>query len=431
MKTWKSIFKSKQVRKECLYSFLILMGIRLLATIPTPGTNPDYFKTLIHDNSALTFIDAMTGNGLSGMSIMALSITPYITASIMVQLAGVIYPHIHEMEKGMEDERKRIHIITLVLGGFVALMESSMIAISFGKKGLLVSAKWYWILLVMLIWTAGSVVASLAGELIRKKYDFNGSSLILLFNILASYPSDALSVYQTMISEKQIAYKVISSILIVLFVIALFAYTVCLQAAERRIPITHSQKIKGASMKSTLPLKACPGTVVPIIFASSILTFPSMIAAFIGKENLTALKFLNTSYWFQKEDFYYSIGAIFYIAMIIGFSFYYAEIIFNPTEVAMDLKKKGANVYSIRPGKETAAYLHKKSNEVVLIGAVGLCVIAMVPAVLSGIWHLSGIAFLGTSIVITVGVSLEFRTQCIAKSQNGKYSSMLEKGGIF
>lgn len=186
MKTWKSIFKSKQVRKECLYSFLILMGIRLLATIPTPGTNPDYFKTLIHDNSALTFIDAMTGNGLSGMSIMALSITPYITASIMVQLAGVIYPHIHEMEKGMEDERKRIHIITLVLGGFVALMESSMIAISFGKKGLLVSAKWYWILLVMLIWTAGSVVASLAGELIRKKYDFNGSSLILLFNILAS-----------------------------------------------------------------------------------------------------------------------------------------------------------------------------------------------------------------------------------------------------
>lgn len=331
MKTWKSIFKSKQVRKECLYSFLILMGIRLLATIPTPGTNPDYFKTLIHDNSALTFIDAMTGNGLSGMSIMALSITPYITASIMVQLAGVIYPHIHEMEKGMEDERKRIHIITLVLGGFVALMESSMIAISFGKKGLLVSAKWYWILLVMLIWTAGSVVASLAGELIRKKYDFNGSSLILLFNILASYPSDALSVYQTMISEKQIAYKVISSILIVLFVIALFAYTVCLQAAERRIPITHSQKIKGASMKSTLPLKACPGTVVPIIFASSILTFPSMIAAFIGKENLTALKFLNTSYWFQKENFYYSIGAIFYIAMIIGFSFYYAEIIFNPT----------------------------------------------------------------------------------------------------
>lgn len=117
----------------------------------------------------------------------------------------------------MEDERKRIHIITLVLGGFVALMESSMIAFSFGKKGLLVSAKWYWILLVMLIWTAGSVVASLAGELIRKKYDFNGSSLILLFNILASYPSDALSVYQTMISEKQIAYKVISSILIVLF----------------------------------------------------------------------------------------------------------------------------------------------------------------------------------------------------------------------
>lgn len=286
MKTWKSIFKSKQVRKECLYSFMILMGIRLLATIPTPGTNPDYFKTLIHNNSALTFIDAMTGNGLSGMSIMALSITPYITASIMVQLAGVIYPRIHEMEKGMEDERKRIHIITLVLGGFVALMESSMIAFSFGKKGLLVSAKWYWILLVMLIWTAGSVVASLAGELIRKKYDFNGSSLILLFNILASYPSDALSVYQTMISGKQMVHKVISSILIVLFVIALFAYTVCLQAAERRIPITHSQKIKGTSMKSTLPLKACPGTVVPSVrnWTNQVITAPINPILGAGKE---------------------------------------------------------------------------------------------------------------------------------------------------
>lgn len=178
-------------------------------------------------------------------------------------------------------------------------------------------------------------------------------------------------------------------------------------------------------MQSSIPLKLCPGTVVPIIFASSILTFPGMIGAFLNKSGEKWLSFFNTNAWFDPQNLQYTIGALLYIALIIAFSFYYASIIFNPIEVSADLKKRGASVMKIRPGKETSDYLRKKSNETVGIGSIALCLIAFVPILVSAIWSINGIAFLGTSIIITVGVALELRAQVTAKIQGTRKQTYL------
>ena len=382
METWKNIWRNKAVKKELYHVCFLLLIVRILSAIPVPGINASYFKEMIQQNSSLAFLNTMTGNSLSSMTFMALSITPFITASIMIQLLGVVFPKIHEMERGMEDERKLVKKATILLGGVIALLESFAIATSFGKRGLLIEYRWYWIALTTVIWTAGALIASLIGEQIQRKYHYNGSSLILLTNILVAYPTDMLTVMDVVVNKDKIARSIVTGILLVAFILLLFGFTVFVHETERRVPVYHSQKIQGSMMQSSIPLKLCPGTVVPIIFASSILT-------------------------------------------LIAFSFYYASIIFNPIEVAADLKKRGASVMKIRPGKETSDYLRKKSNETVGIGSVALCLIAFVPILVSAIWSISGIAFLGTSIIITVGVALELRAQVTAKIQGTRKQTYL------
>lgn len=422
---WKLIWKDKKVKSELGHICLWLLLVRVLSAIPVPGINADYLKTMIQQNTSLSFLNTMTGNSLSSMTFMALSITPFITASIMIQLLGVVFPKIHEMERGMEDERKLLRRCTVILGGMIAMLESLAISVSFGKRGLLMEYKWYWIVLTTVLWTAGSVIASLIGERIQKTYKYNGSSLILLTNILVAYPTDILTVGTVLIDKEKVARSVVICCLMVVFVVLLFTFTVFIHETERRIPVFHSQKVQGSNMQSSLPLKLCPGTVVPIIFASSILTLPGTIAAFTNHSGAKWLQFFSTNAWFEPQHWYYSIGAVGYILLIVAFSFYYASIIFNPQEVASDLKKRGASIKMVRPGKDTAAYLLKRSHETVGIGAAALCVIAFVPILVSAVWNISGIAFLGTSIIITVGVSLELRAQIKANLQGGRKHSYL------
>lgn len=425
METWKNIWRNKTVKKELYHVCFLLLIVRILSAIPVPGINASYFKEMIQQNSSLDFLNTMTGNSLSSMTFMALSITPFITASIMIQLLGVVFPKIHEMERGMEDERKLIKRATILLGGVIALLESFTIATSFGKRGLLIEYRWYWVVLTTVIWTAGALIASLVGEQIQRKYHYNGSSLILLTNILVAYPTDMLTVMDIAADKDKIARSTVTGIFLAVFILLLFGFTVFVHETERRIPVYHSQKIQGSSMQSSIPLKLCPGTVVPIIFASSILTFPGMIGAFLNKSGMKWLSFFNTNAWFDPQNLQYTIGALLYIALIIAFSFYYASIIFNPIEVSADLKKRGASVMKIRPGKETSDYLRKKSNETVGIGSIALCLIAFVPILVSAIWSINGIAFLGTSIIITVGVALELRAQVTAKIQGTRKQTYL------
>ena len=222
--------------------------------------------------------------------------------------------------------------------------------------------------------------------------------------------------------------------ILIAVITALLIFTYVLQDSEKEIQVNYTGK--GSSFHpgkttSSIPIKLCPGGVVPIIFASTLLTLPVLIAtAFGGKEN-TFLKIMDSSFWFDYKHPQYTLGYLIYTLMIFGFSYYYTNITVNPTEIANRIKKAGGNISGIRPGKSTADYIRSRMKYTIAIGAVALIIIATVPALLTGIWHVNGISFLGTSIIITVGVILDTKKQIQTEALQTNYTEKIKKGGLF
>lgn len=402
----KTAFKDKELRKKILLTLFILLVIEALAGIPTPGVNTSYFKQIMGDTNSV--FNLISGNGLGNLSITMLSITPYITASIIIQLMAYVIPALNEMQKDGETGMEKIKKITIVLGVALALMESLGFAVGFGRQGLLISYKWYWVLCVTAIWTIMALMLMLAGEFIDKKGFGNGISLILLCNIISSYPSDFITLFNKFIKGQTVGNTVLHGTAIIVFLVAIFAFTVFVQETEKRIPMQYSNKSRGyvKAENSMFPIKLCPGSVVPIIFALSVMSVPPMIAQFMNK-NTWFTSMLSSNNWFNADKPSYSIGALIYVVLIFGFSYFYVDMILNPLEIANNLKKSGGTIPGIRPGKPTADYLDKQIKITTMIGAGALSLIALVPCVLTGVFGLSKLAFAGTSIIITVGVILE------------------------
>lgn len=346
MKTLKLIWKNKDLRNKLLIVIAILFGIRILSGIPTPGVNRNYFKLLLAQNSTLNFFNAISGNGLSNLSIMALSITPYITASIIIQLLGVIFPQVKELQQCKTKADKRKYEWILVFSGAgLACLESLTMAIGFGRKGLLTKYKWYYVLLITVIWTIMTTLTSIIGKIISVKLVGNGISLILVSNILSSYPSDSANIYEVLMKGKKTYIAGLHLFFLLILITALFIFTVWLQDTEKKIPVTYSGKLQGKSTfkgvsTNTIPIKLCPGGVVPIIFASSLISFPILIAQIAGAKQNAVLKLLNSGYWFNTSKPWYTFGALIYLVLIFAFSYFYTEITMNPEEIANNIKKK-------------------------------------------------------------------------------------------
>ncbi len=406
MKTYKKkIWTQKQ---KILFTVFLLLGVQFLSGVPTPGVNPEYFKGALAGNAAISFFNLLTGNGLQNISLSMLSVTPYITASIVVQLLTVVFPQLSELQKSGETGQKTVHKITLISGAVLALVEALGFSLGFGRQGLLVSYTVPWVLLSTTLWTLGSLLCIGAGELIEKKGFGNGISLILLCNIVSAYPSDIYTLYQRFMAKKELPVAMGIGAVIFIFVVLLFAFSIFIQKIERKISVTYSNKMQGkvSVSRSVFPIKLCPGTVVPIIFASSIMSMPSLVAMMFGK-TFWITEMLNSSNWFKASNPSYSIGVPIYIVLIIGFSFFYTNMILNPVEIANNFKKTGATIPGIRPGQPTVDYLQKQINGTVGVGSIACCMIALLPCVLSGAFGLSRLSFAGTSILITAGVILE------------------------
>ena len=406
MKTLKLIWKNKDLRNKLLIVIAILFGIRILSGIPTPGVNRNYFKLLLAQNSTLNFFNAISGNGLSNLSIMALSITPYITASIIIQLLGVIFPQVKELQQCKTKADKRKYEWILVFSGAgLACLESLTMAIGFGRKGLLTKYKWYYVLLITVIWTIMTTLTSIIGKIISVKLVGNGISLILVSNILSSYPSDSANIYEVLMKGKKTYIAGLHLFFLLILITALFIFTVWLQDTEKKIPVTYSGKLQGKSTfkgvsTNTIPIKLCPGGVVPIIFASSLISFPILIAQIAGAKQNAVLKLLNSGYWFNTSKPWYTFGALIYLVLIFAFSYFYTEITMNPEEIANNIKKSGGNIAGIRAGSSTAEYLRKQMKYLIAIGSFCLCIIAIIPFIVSGLTGLSRLSFFGTSIII-------------------------------
>ncbi len=263
--------------------------------------------------------------------------------------------------------------------------------------------------------TTGSALLMWIGEQITEKGVGNGISIVLLFNILSSVPDDMKTLYYRFIFGQTVTKMIFSVVVIALIILAMVVFVIVLNDAERRIPVQYSKKMVGRKMvggqASNIPLKINTAGVMPVIFASSIMSFPVVISQFftidpnsIGSKILMVL---NSGSWCRPEYPIYSIGLVIYIALLIMFAYFYTSITFNPLEVANNMKKQGGFIPGIRPGKPTSDYLNKILNYIVFIGACGLIVIAIVPILASGLLNVSRISFSGTSLIIIVGVVLE------------------------
>ena len=430
MGTIKALYRDKHFFNGLIITILILFGLRIFYSIPTPGVNVEYFKSIITANAALGFMDILSGNGLSNISVMMLNITPYISASIIIQLLGNVFKRIHDMQHGMRDEQKKLENATIILGIVLAALEGTAIAIGYGQKGLFIDFKWYWIVIAVLTWCAGTAIASLLGKWIQDKYKLNGISLILVCNILAGYLADGTTLYKRFMEGKEIWKQIIYAIVILACILILFAFTYYVNSCEKPIKVQYASKsnFNGNTQMSEFPIKLCPGSVVPIIFASSLMSTPVLIASAFSKENALWARILSSSAWFNPEDWLPTVGVIIYILLIFGFSFFYADITLDAKEIAENFKKSGGVIPGIRPGKPTEQYLKKHIKSTVAIGAIALILIALVPIVISGLFGLSRIAFLGTSVIIVVGVVVEIKNLIQAHAQQGNYILTTGKG---
>lgn len=412
-------FKVKEVRERLLYTFMMLIVIRIGSCLPIPGVDASFLKEFFTNlqNSGMGFVNAITGGSFSNMSLFALSITPYITSSIIMQLMTIAIPKLEEMQKEGEDGRKRIAEYTRYLTVALALFQSSAMAIGFGKQGLLYEdAQNVWgYMTVIAAMTAGSALLMWIGERITEKGVGNGISIVLLINIVSSLPQDVLMLYERFMAGKSVAVATVAAIIVLAVVVATVVFVLVLNGAERRIPVQYSKKMQGRRMiggqSSHIPLKVNTAGVIPVIFASSIMSMPVMIAQFFNVDYSTfggkILMALSSANWFRPEMPVYSVGLLIYIVLVVLFAYFYTSITFNPLEVANNMKKSGGFIPGVRPGKPTSDFLNNILNYIVFIGATGLVIVCIVPIIASGLFNVGSLSFGGTSLIIIAGVILE------------------------
>lgn len=432
-----SAFKNKQLRKKLLFTTLILIVVRFGSQLPIPEIDSAqisaYLKSTLGDSFSL--LNSFTGGSFMQMSVFALSVTPYITSSIIMQLMTIVIPALEEMQKDGEDGRKRMAKITRYVTVVLAIIEGAGLAIGFANQGALGTDYTTFTIVTMIIaLTVGAVLVMWLGERITESGIGNGISIILLVNIVSGMPGDFTSLYNQFMKGKQIGPALIAGCVIVGVVLAVVVFVIVLSDAERHIPVQYSKKMQGRKLvggqQSKIPLKVNTAGVIPIIFASSIMQFPIMLQnvlkyennGFIGK----ALTSLNSSTWFDASHPKRSIGLLIYIVLVVLFAYFYTSITFNPLEISNNMKKQGGFIPGIRPGKPTVDYLNKILKYIIFIGAAGLTIVAVVPFFFNGVFGAS-VSFGGTSIIIVVGVILETIKQIQSQLLVQNYSGFLSE----
>ena len=415
--TLKNAFKIKEIRNRILFTFAMLVVIRLGSQLPVPGVDRTYFASWFASQTgdAFSFFDAFTGGSFLNMSVFALNITPYITSSIIIQLLTIAIPKLEEMQKDGEDGRKKIVAITRYVTIALALVEATAMAIGFGRQGLLETYDAINVITVISALVAGSAFLMWIGERITENGVGNGISIVLVINIVSRLPQDLSSLYTQFIKNAStIAMGVVGACIIIAVIVGMVVLVVILNDGIRKIPVQYAKKVQGRKMvggqTTNIPLKINTAGVIPIIFASSIMQFPVIIATMVNYNGAGVwaqiLKGMSSSHWCKPSEPIYSVGLLVYVLLVIFFAYFYTSITFNPLEIANNMKKQGGFIPGIRPGKPTSDYLTKILNYIIFIGACGLVIVAILPYFFNGVFGAS-VSFGGTSLIIIVSVILE------------------------
>ncbi len=427
---FRNAWKIADLRKKILYTLFILVLFRIGSAFTVPFLDPSMISDMINSSgSLLGFIDVLTGGAFSQATVFALSISPYITSSIVIQLLTIAIPALERLSKEGEEGRKKINTITRYttialaliqsVAYYMILANSNAVTYTKGPEGFLAGAT------IILTFTAGSMVVVWLGERIDAKGIGNGISMILFAGIVSRGPSAVINMYTYFLLgiNGDTKYLVFVPLIIIIF-LALITLIVLMTNAERRIPVQYAKKVVGRKMyggqSSHIPVKVTMSGVMPIIFASSIISIPGTIGGFL---NLKAGTFWHGFFKLFEYDSW--VYAVLYFILIIAFNYFYVAIQYNPIEMANNLQKNNGTIPGIRPGRATAQFISKVIAKITLIGALFLALIAILPI---GMGAISGmnIALGGTSIIIVVGVALDTTRELESQMMMRHYKGFLE-----
>ena len=417
-----------ELRKKILYTLFILLIFRFGSCIPVPFINTDllaaYFETAAVSGSMLGYLNMFTGGGLSSATIFAMSITPYINASIILQLLTVAIPALERMVKdGGEEGRKKIASWTRYLAVILGLLQGFSYYALLRSNGFLSNNSALAAAAIILTFTAGTALIMWLGEHITQNGIGNGISIILFAGIISRGPSLFSTFYNLFRGGVS---GIVSAVLMIIIGLAIVVFIVFMSNAERRIPVQYAKRVVGRKMyggQSThLPIKVNAAGVMPVIFASSILSLPQTIAMFWQPaEDSLGYHILNL---FSQTSVFY---IVLYGLLILAFAYFYASIQFNPIEIANNLKKNGGFIPGFRPGKPTSDFITKALGKVTFVGAIFLCIVAVLPLIVGAISPtLSNVALGGTSVIIVVGVALDTVKQLEAQMLMRHHKGFLE-----
>lgn len=394
----RNAWKIPDLRKRLQFTLLMLVIFRIGAFVPVPGMNPEAVKQLIEKGALLGFFDIIAGGAFKQFSVFAMSITPYINASIIVQLLTIIIPKWEELAKEGEAGRKELAKYTRY--GTVILGLIQAVGLAIGFRSALVYKGFFGSLIVVISLTAGTAFLMWVGEQITDKGIGNGISLLIFAGIVSRLPSGIYQVFQYVRVGTTNIFMVL---IFAVFAIAVIVGVVAVQQAERRVPVQYAKRVVGrrvyGGQSTHIPMKLNAAGVIPVIFAMSILLTPSTIAGFFPNSRV-AVSIANA---IKPGGWVY---ATLYAALIVFFTYFYTAVTFNPADIAENMKKYGGFIPGMRPGKPTAEYLDKIMSRITLIGALFLAAIAILPYIITGVTALN-IYFGGTALLIVVGVALE------------------------
>lgn len=414
LSTLKSAWKAEDTRKKIIFTLLMFVVFRIGAHIPVPGIDRAAIAALTEQAKLLGFFDMVSGGAFRNFSIFAMSITPYINASIIIQLLTVIVPKLEQLAK---DDRKKIVEYTRYLTVILAFIQA--IGVSLGLQSALTNTSAGSIALIALTLTAGTACLMWIGESITEKGIGNGISLIIFAGIVSGIPSGCVYLYQ-FIAEGGMNFLVVLLFLIIAL-ISIVA-VVAIQEGQRRIPVQYAKRVVGRKVyggQSThIPVKVNSAGVIPVIFAMSILMFPGTVASFFPS-NSFAIWVTNV---FSYDRLFYNV---IYALLIIFFTYFYSAITFNPIDVAENIKKNGGFIPGLRPGRPTAEYISKVMGRITLFGAIFLAIIAVLPTLLMAMTNLQ-IYFGGTALLIVVGVALDTMKQLEASLLMRSYEGFMK-----
>ena len=440
--TIKNAFKIPDLRRRIFFTLLMLIVFRFGAHIPVPFLSPDAMQQFLAGGGADLFslFDVFTGGAFSNATVMAMGVSPYINASIIIQLLTVAIPALERLAKEGVEGRKKINKITRYLGIILAFVQGAGLYVTLHNMGVesgttvIVNESWLTFFIITLTFTAGTAFIVWLGELITEKGLGNGVSLIIFAGIVSRIPTAAVSIYRQYLSSDVSIKDVIIVAAIIVVAVAAIVFVVLFNTAERRIPVQYAKRVVGRKMyggqSTNIPIKVVMGGVMPIIFASSIMAFPATIVRLaaggkmptegIGYYLLSCLSAGMGPWWTSV------VYGVLYFLLIIFFTYFYSAIQFNPIEMANNMKKSGGYIPGYRPGKPTSDFISKVSNRLNLAGAIFLGIIAVLPIVVGAIFGITGLQIGGTSLLIMEGVALETVRQIESQMTMRHYKGFLE-----